>query len=207
MNVNKTILRTATLVALGLSAITMAHAHQDPYSPWLVRARAVELNWANKQNNGLDATNVTATNKAIPEVDVSYFFTKNIAAELVLTYPQKVNVTVAGNPGTLKALPPSLLVQYHFTDLGAIKPYVGVGMNYTSFTSVSVPAIPTASLSSNSTGGVAQIGVDYMIDKNWGLNFDLKYIQIKTEVYAGGADKGQLALNPTAAALGVTYRY
>ena len=117
------------------------------------------------------------------------------------------HVTVAGNPGTLKALPPSLLVQYHFTDLGAIKPYVGVGMNYTSFTSVSVPAIPTASLSSNSTGGVAQIGVDYMIDKNWGLNFDLKYIQIKTEVYAGGADKGQLALNPTAAALGVTYRY
>ncbi len=39
--------------------------------------------------------------------------------------------------GTLKHLPPTLLAQYHFTNLGAFKPYVGAGINYTRFSSVS----------------------------------------------------------------------
>lgn len=173
----------------------------------IVRLRATELNWANQQNNGLATTNVTAQNKAIPEVDVSYFFTKNIATELVLTYPQTVNINVGGAAsGTVKALPPTLLLQYHFTELGQIKPYVGVGVNYTSFTSANI-LNGGASVNASSTGFAAQIGFDYMLDKNWGLNADLKYIQIKTDVFAGGANIGQLGLNPTVASAGLTYRF
>ena len=173
----------------------------------IVRLRATELNWANQQNNGLATTNVTAQNKAIPEVDVSYFFTKNIATELVLTYPQTVNINVGGAAsGTVKALPPTLLLQYHFTELGQIKPYVGVGVNYTSFTSANI-LNGGASVNASSTGFAAQIGFDYMLDKNWGLNADLKYIQIKTDVFAGGANLGQLGLNPTVASAGLTYRF
>ena len=173
----------------------------------IVRLRATELNWANQQNNGLATTNVTAQNKAIPEVDVSYFFTKNIATELVLTYPQTVNINVGGAAsGTVKALPPTLLLQYHFTELGQIKPYVGVGVNYTSFTSANI-LNGGASVNASSTGFAAQIGFDYMLDKNWGLNADLKYIQIKTDVFAGGANIGQLGLNPTVASAGLAYRF
>jgi outer membrane protein len=102
------------LLGLLLSASGVVAAEDDP---WMVRVRAVKLNWANGQANGLAATNVQAQDKTIPEFDVSYFFTKNIATELVLTYPQNVGINIGGvQQGTIKALPPSLLLQYHFTD-------------------------------------------------------------------------------------------
>lgn len=197
-----------TLPSLLVTLFTLpALAQTNSAGDVIVRLRATELNWANQQNNGLATTNVTAQNKAIPEVDVSYFFTKNIATELVLTYPQTVNINVGGAAsGTVKALPPTLLLQYHFTELGQIKPYVGVGVNYTSFTSANI-LNGGASVNASSTGFAAQIGFDYMLDKNWGLNADLKYIQIKTDVFAGGANIGQLGLNPTVASAGLTYRF
>ena len=55
-------------------------------SPWLVRARAVHLNMANTNDTSVDG--LTVNDKTIPEVDISYFFSKNIAAELILTVPQ-----------------------------------------------------------------------------------------------------------------------
>ena len=197
-----------TLPTLLVTLFTLpALAQTNSAGDVIVRLRATELNWANQQNNGLATTNVTAQNKAIPEVDVSYFFTKNIATELVLTYPQTVNINVGGAAsGTVKALPPTLLLQYHFTELDPIKPYVGVGVNYTSFTSANI-LNGGASVNASSTGFAAQIGFDYMLDKNWGLNADLKYIQIKTDVFAGGANIGQLGLNPTVASAGLTYRF
>ena len=197
-----------TLPSLLVTLFTLpALAQTNSAGDVIVRLRATDLNWANQQNNGLATTNVTAQNKAIPEVDVSYFFTKNIATELVLTYPQTVNINVGGAAsGTVKALPPTLLLQYHFTELGQIKPYVGVGVNYTSFTSANI-LNGGASVNASSTGFAAQIGFDYMLDKNWGLNADLKYIQIKTDVFAGGANIGQLGLNPTVASAGLAYRF
>ena len=197
-----------TLPTLLVTLFTLpALAQTNSAGDVIVRLRATELNWANQQNNGLATTNVTAQNKTIPEVDVSYFFTKNIATELVLTYPQTVNINVGGAAsGTVKALPPTLLLQYHFTELDQIKPYVGVGVNYTSFTSANI-LNGGASVNASSTGFAAQIGFDYMLDKNWGLNADLKYIQIKTDVFAGGANLGQLGLNPTVASAGLTYRF
>lgn len=88
-------------------------------SNWLVRARAVHIDPADKADpvGGVGASDrISVENKTIPEVDISYFFTKNIAAELVLTYPQKHEVYLDGKSiGTFKHLPPSLMAQYHFT--------------------------------------------------------------------------------------------
>lgn len=36
-----------------------------------------------------------------------------------------------GKVGKVWLLPPTLTFQYHFTDFGAFKPYVGAGVNYT----------------------------------------------------------------------------
>ena len=180
---------------------------QEVDQPWLIRARALQLNWANQQNNGLNTTNVTAQNKTIPEVDISYFLQKNIALELTLTYPQPIDINVGGRgAGQLKGLPPSLVVQYYFTDLGSFKPYVGLGVNYTSFTNVNI-LNGAATVNSNSSGAVGQVGFDYMVDKNWGVNVDVKYIQMKTDVYVGSTNIGQLGLNPTTYAIGATYRF
>jgi outer membrane protein len=141
-------------------------------------------------------------------VDFSYFFTKNIAAELVLTYPQNININIGGvKAGTIQALPPSLVLQYHFSDLGAFKPYVGAGVNYTIFTKRNNILDGVASVNSSSVGLVRQVGFDYMLNKNWGLNLDLKYIQMSTSVSVMGDKVGTVNLNPWTAGAGVTYRF
>jgi outer membrane protein len=203
----------AAMAAVASLAPIAAQAQAEE-NPWMLRIRAVDLLFQNGQSNTVSTLNVKAQNEWIPEVDVSYFFTKNIAAELVLTWPQQVNITAgAGNTnvGKVSALPPSLLVQYHFTELGAFKPYVGVGVNYTIFGNrQNFPALGNSvQVDQNSVGVVGQIGADYMFDKNWGLNLDVKYATMSTNVTTvqGGTNLGKLTLNPWMPAVGVTYKF
>ncbi len=196
----------AALLAAG--AVTGAMAQSSGEGPWLVRARAVNLDMANKDSTGLG---LTVNNKTIPEVDVSYFFTPNLAAELILTVPQKQTVSSNGTSiGTFKHLPPTLLMQYHFTGLQGYKPYVGAGINYTRISSVNLDAgiaLNPVTLDSHSWGGALQAGVDIPLDKNWSINFDLKKVYIKTDVYSNGASAGTLKLNPLLAGVGIGYRF
>ena len=171
-------------------------------SPWLVRARAVNLQMDNKDSTGLG---LTVNDKTIPEVDVSYFFNKNVAAELVLTVPQKQHVYSNGSDlGTFKHLPPTLTVQYHFTDLAGYKPYVGAGLNYTQITAEKIGAV---TLSDKSIGGALQAGVDIPLTKQVSLNIDVKKVYIKTHVYSSGTDVGILKLDPVLFGVGIGYRF
>ena len=201
---------TISKLALGLLAALSFNAIAQE-NPWMVRVRATNLNWDNGQTSTVQALDVNAKDKTIPEFDITYFFNKNVAAELVLTYPQKVDIR-AGTLGNaklseVKALPPTLLLQYHFTDFGPLKPYVGAGVNYTRFSSYkNEPGVDT-SIDKSSVGLAAQLGADYMLTKNWGINLDVKYINIKTEVYSFGAHVGNLDLSPIATSVGVTYKF
>jgi outer membrane protein len=211
----KIIMRIKSLIAAMAAVASLAPIAaqaQAEENPWMVRVRAVDMLWQNGQTGIAQDANIKAKNQWIPEFDVSYFFTKNIAAELVLTWPQQVNITANGtDAGKITALPPSLLAQYHFTDLGAFKPYVGAGINYTLFGNRQNFYGPGAGLQvePSSVGFVGQVGMDYMLDKNWGLNVDVKYATIATNVQAvsGGANLGKLTLNPWMPAVGVTYKF
>jgi outer membrane protein len=199
---SKTFQRAALALAVagGLIAPTIAQAQT---SPWMVRVHALYLDSANKDDTGLD---LTVNSKAFPEVDISYFFSPNIAAELVLTYPQKHDVRAGGTKiGTLKHLPPTLSLQYHFTDLGAFKPYVGAGLNYTRFSSVDLPA--GVEIDKNSFGLAVGAGFDYEIQKNVYFNVDVKKVQIKTTVSAGGTDLGDFKVDPLLFGVGVGWRF
>lgn len=195
------------LAAAGLFSAGVAQAE----GPFMVRARAVYLDWENKNQEGLQnaAGKIEADKRWIPEVDLSYFFTKNIAAELVLTYPQQVDIKAGGAKlGHVDALPPSLMLQYHFTDMGAFKPYVGLGVNYTIFTKNSFnTALGKISVDNSTVGLAGQIGADFMLDKNWSVNVDAKYIQMETDVKAGGTKIGKLGLNPVTWGVGLGYRF
>ncbi|RIX44693.1 MAG: OmpW family protein [Rhodocyclales bacterium GT-UBC] len=192
----------AAMVSIGM----LSGAAFAEESPFMVRARAVYVDFANGQN-GM-AARVEADSRWIPEVDLNYFITPNIAAELVLTYPQDVDIKVNGTKqGTIKALPPSLMLQYHFTQLGAFKPYVGLGVNYTIFTKRKNILNGAGEVDGSSVGPAAQIGFDYMLTKNWSVNLDVKYIKMDTEVKVGGSRLGTLDLNPVTAGVGVGYRF
>ena len=200
----KNLLAVAVLCALTSGA---AFAQQAE-SPWLVRVRAVHLDSANKDSTGLG---LSVNNKTIPEVDITYFFNKNVAAELILTVPQKHDLRSNGtNIGSLKHLPPSLLLQYHF-DAPGFKPYVGAGINYTRFSSVRFdPAVAAAlnpSIDKNSWGGALQVGVDIPLNKNLSLNFDVKKVYIKTDVFAGGVKAGTFKVDPVLVGVGLGWRF
>ena len=175
-------------------------------SPWLVRARAVNLNMANEASSSLSSLGLTVNDKTIGEVDVSYFFNKNVAAELILTLPQNQGVYSNGTSiGNFKHLPPTLTLQYHFTDLNGFKPYVGAGVNYTKITGDHLAS--QYSLDSKSYGAALQVGVDVPLTKQVSLNFDVKKVYIQTDVYSNGAKAGTLKLDPVLVGVGVGYRF
>lgn len=197
-------LRSIVAVAAAIAAMPAAWA-QDSGS-WIVRARAVHLDSANKDSTGLG---LTINNKSIPEVDISYFFSPNLAAELILTYPQKQTVSstaVGGEIGTFKHLPPTLTAQYHFTGLGAFRPYVGAGVNYTNISDVHILS-GAVNLKRNSYGLAVQAGADIPVGGGWLINVDLKKVQIKTNVYQNGTDRGKFKVDPTLLGVGVGKRF
>ncbi len=198
----------AAAAVAGLCAPVMAQA-QSVENPWLVRVRALHLDSANKDSTGL---NLNINDKTFPDVDVSYFFTPNIAAELVLTYPQKQRIYSGDTQiGTLKHLPPTLTVQYHFIPNGQFRPYVGAGVNYTRFSSVhfnsDVQAALEPSIKQNSFGLAAQVGMDVMVNKQWSVNFDIKKVQIRTKVSSAGTEVGKFKVDPLLIGVGVGYRF
>ena len=205
-----TTLAVSAVAVLGSNAVQAQEASEGN---WMVRVRALKLAPANDfdAKQILADDSVEVNDKWIPEVDISYFFTKNIAAELVLTIPQKHNVHVdgAGNIGTFKHLPPSLLLQYHFNPEGTFRPYVGAGLNYTILGKENMSALGgDVTLDNHSFGGVIQIGFDYKIDKNLFLNFDIKKAQIRTDVYHSAAGNlGTLKVDPLLWGVGIGYRF
>ncbi len=169
------------------------------------RVRAVHLDSANKDSTGLG---LSVNNKTIPELDISYFISPNIAVELILTVPQKHELSssvLGGQIGTLKHLPPTLLAQYHFTGNSGFKPYVGAGVNYTRFSSVNLPA--GVDIDRNSFGAALQVGVDIPLSGNMYLNFDVKKVYIGTDVTVAGADAGSFKVNPVLVGVGLGWRF
>ena len=197
------------IVMASSTLLPLAAQAQATDAPWLVRLRAVDLQSANKDSTGLD---LTINDKVIPEVDISYFLTPQIAVELVLTYPQKQTIRSNGTDiGSLKHLPPTLTAQYHFTSFGAFKPYVGAGLNYTRFSSVRFdPAVQTSrqpSLSKNSVGLAVQVGFDYEFIKNTHFNVDAKKVQIRTDVSSAGTEVGTFKVDPWLIGVGIGCRF
>ncbi|OEZ56305.1 OmpW family protein [Duganella sp. HH105] len=200
-------LAAAVLATLSLVAGSNAMAEE---SPWLVRVRAVHLDPADKsdQVGGTGASDrLTISSKTIPEFDVSYFFTPNIAAELILTYPQRHDVMLDGAKiGSFKHLPPTLLLQYHFVNDSPFKPYLGAGVNYTTMSKVDILG-GKGGLEHDSVGLALQAGLDYAIDKKWSVNFDVKKVQIRSDVFIAGAKASRVKVDPLMVGVGVGYRF
>ena len=138
---------------------------------------------------------VNISNSFIPELDFTYFFNKNVAAELILgTTKHDVkttgsNLTAIGGPasaevdlGSVWLLPPTLTLQYHFYPTKTLKPYLGAGLNYTIFYSVDEGSVVKGLDYDNAVGFALQGGLDYMLNDKYFLNFDIKKLFLKTDV-------------------------
>lgn len=203
-------MKKVLLIAGVIALSTASGFSQAQESPWLVRVRAVHINPADKSDpvGGVGASDrLTVSSKTIPEVDISYFFTPNWAAELILTYPQKHDVYLDGKSiGTFKHLPPTLTLQYHFTPQSSFSPYVGAGINYTRISNVDL-LNGAATLDNNSFGLALQAGIDYKIDRHWLVNFDIKKVQIRSDVNTAAGKISNVQVDPWLIGVGVGYRF
>jgi outer membrane protein len=188
------------------AAAAMPVAFAQDTGNLIVRARAVNLDSANGGSTTPDL-DLSVNNKVIPEVDFTWFFSPNFAAELILTYPQKHDLKAAGTKiGTLKHLPPTLTAQYHFTGLNGWRPYVGAGLNVTLFSNVNID-VAGADIKKSSVGLALQAGADVPIGGGWLINVDVKKVQIKTDVKLNGNKIGDFKVDPLLFGIGVGKRF
>jgi outer membrane protein len=190
----------------------------DTWSPWMIRGRALVV--MPQESAKLDiggvripGGDVSISTSIVPELDITYFFTPNLAVELVLgVTPHKVKgagtLAGAGPIGDAWLLPPTLMLQYHFTGLGAFKPYVGAGVNYTVFFNEKEKGGFTGFDLKNTAGVALQAGVDIMLNRNWGINFDVKKLWLEPKVSVNnGLITGKVKIDPWLIGAGVTYRF
>lgn len=206
---------------------------------WLLRLRATYLKYEDgaKQVNvagvaTFSGSVVDVDDDFIPEVDFTYFLTKNIAIEAICCL---VNVDIdasgafgAALPGLgltngtqivkTWVIPATVLIQYHF-DLGnGIKPYLGVGPTYAIFfnekVGTSVFPAATAVNVKNSWGVTFQAGADVHLRDNWHLNFDVKYMHLEVDAKwdTPGLGNGtiratDIEVNPWVISLGIGYKF
>jgi outer membrane protein len=191
-------------LAVALAAATLSLPAAAQNSPWMIGVRALGIYPdASSSISGLDVES-----QWTGEADFTYFFTKNIAAELIAGWAKHEVKLNGASLGKVGVLPPTVTLQWHFTDLGAFKPYVGAGVNYTYFYDNDL-ANDTLYIKDNSWGGALQGGFDYALDKNWSLNLDVKYIWMDTDVHvrATGDKLGDLDINPWVFGIGARYRF
>jgi outer membrane protein len=157
---------------------------------------------------------VSANTTAVPEIDVSYFLTSNIAFEVIAATTQHrvtANDTALGHVdvGTAYLLPPTVTAQYHFWTDSRFSPYVGAGLNYTFFYDAKAPGSPVSRAQYQDNFGAAlQIGVDYRISGNWYANADVKQIFLSTKAKLNrGALTAKVDLDPILIGVGVGYRF
>lgn len=149
----------------------------------------------------------------VPEIDFTYFFTNNWAAELIVaTSPHDLELdnSVAGNLdlGDTWILPPTLTMQYHFTPDQQVSPYIGAGINYTLPYNEDNGDDTTALEADGSFGYALQAGTDIWIDDHWGLNLDVKKVWVDVDASVNsGAITGEVELDPWIVGAGIAYRF
>ncbi|ABI39672.1 OmpW family protein [Shewanella sp. MR-4] len=185
---NKTTVSTliaATLLAAGFSASVSAHQAGDI----IVRAGAVVVAPSESSDPVATFGEFQISNNTQLGLNFGYMLTDNFGVELLAATPFSHDVSLkgVGKIAETKHLPPTLVAQYYFGDAQSkLRPYVGVGVNYTNFfdnefTNDLDGALTDLSMST-SWGLAAQVGLDYQVNKNWLVNASVWYAQISSDV-------------------------
>lgn len=154
----------------------------------------------------------------VPEIDFTYFLTDNIAVEVIAAVtPHDVEAvnTALGDVdlGEVTLLPPTVTLQYHYPVTETVKPYAGVGLNYTTFFNDDLPSgSPLESIDYDDSFGIAlQAGVDIDINEKWFVNFDVKKVYINTDVTIDAGELGivnaDVDIDPLIVGAGVGRRF
>jgi len=156
----------------------------------------------------------------------TYMLTSNIGIELLAATPFKHDITGKGlissafgvdNVGSVKHLPPTLSAQYYFADSkSAWQPYVGLGLNYTTFFSEELSGSAKSNLGASdlklddSWGLAVEAGFDYSFNSNWMVNVSVWKADIDTTATlntALGKAEVDVQIDPIVYMVAVGYKF
>jgi outer membrane protein len=140
----------------------------------------------------------------------------NLGVEFVLGVPPRLHARATGSVAFLgddvlsaKNVAPTLLLNYHFFGPETrLRPYIGVGVNYTRFTSIRSSLAPDVEMGS-STGLAVQAGANYAITKDFGLFASVAKVNVKSKVVAAGATvlTTTVDFRPIVYSAGISYNF
>lgn len=137
-----------------------------------------------------------------PTLTAEYFVADNVGVELLAALPFHHDIDLKAADGSVtkaktQLLPPTLSLQYHFDNVHAnVKPFIGVGANYTTFFKER-SGIPGSKLEIKDSWGVAgHAGIDFKINETDAVRLDARYIDLEPDVKLDGDKIGKAEINP-----------
>ncbi|MBH1679660.1 OmpW family protein [Stenotrophomonas maltophilia] len=196
--------KTSPLILAGLAAalsLAAAPAMAQSKGDWTVSAGVPQV--TPKSNNGWLAGHtlkVDVDNDVKPPITGEYFIADNLGIEVLAALPFKhdININGLGRVGSTKQLPPVVTLQYHFNSKGKVSPFVGAGVNYTTFFSEDTTgALAGSKLKlQDSWGLAAHAGIDFAIGEKGALRVDMRWIDIDSKVKLNGEKIGTVNIDP-----------
>jgi len=155
-------------------------------------------------DGGLD---VSVGDNARPTITFEYFVADNLGIEVLGAWPFEHNITIdgLGKVGSTQHLPPTVSLQYHFQATPTVSPFVGLGLNYTTFFETDTSgALKGTDLDLKDSWGVAvHLGLDYAVSERSAVRADIRWIDIDTKAELNGTEIGTVKIDPLV--FGVSY--
>lgn len=145
-----------------------------------------------------------------PTISLEYMFSPNLGLKVLGALPFEHDVKLNGaKAASVKQLPPTVTLHWHFLPGGSIDPFVGVGVNFTRFFSIDEmgPLAGTRLDLGDSWGVAAHAGLNFAIDERWSLTGDVRWARIRTEAKVDGVKVGTVTIDPLVYGLAVGYRF
>ena len=135
-----------------------------------------------------------------PTITAEYFIRDNLGIEVLAAAPFQHDISIRGlgKVGSTRHLPPVVSLQYHFANASKATPFVGVGVNYTTFFSEETTgALAGTELKlGNSWGLAGHVGVDFAIGERSAIRIDARWADIDSDVKVNGIKVGTANIDP-----------
>ena len=174
----------------------------------------------------LAGTAVSVDNSAQLGLNLVWMWTNNFALEVLAATPFDHDIKASGldqygfsttDLASSKQLPPTVSALYFFGNSdSAIRPYIGAGLNYTTFFSKDFTSQATTELGANnldlddSWGLSARAGIDIELNDNWLLNASVWKIDIDTDASfnsALGTVEASVVIDPMVYMVSLGYKF
>jgi outer membrane protein len=198
----RTALCAIAAFSLGLANSAIAFEPGD----WLIRAGGSYVSPASDNHDVVSVDSASSFS-----FNFTYMMTDIWGLELLAAYPFEHDIELLNGTkvGSTRHLPPTLTLQYHFRPTESLQPYLGLGLNYTTFfdEETTGPLAGSDLSLGSSTGLSGQIGFDYLMNDNWFFNLDARYISIESKAKLDGESLGKVNIDPWVYAVNIGYRF